>query len=279
MKKLKFLLIIVLVIAAAIAAQVIYMRFIKTYTVGKDPKLTEIRRLYYISGMQSLDYGYIYDSYNLVKRDNKYYAETDKFDKDKKEQIVTKVEITGPEFKEILQLIEGCDYVRHKASDPDRMDGDIDNQSFSADIYWDKEPDGAWDLILDEATRGNLVTAIDNAVKTIGIVFNNETVPSSVWIIRDTKENRGTSVWGTAMVQAEELGKEYTVLIPLSQDYKYLFRMIDENQIYYEADIPKLKEGWKVSISNGSDNFDARLQIYDEKGKLVSESTVFSAAL
>ena len=113
---------------------------------------------------------------------------------------------------------------------------------------------------------------------TVSIV--DDVAPSSVWIIRDTPENRKTSVWGTAMVKPSELGKEYSFDIPLSDDEKYLFHMIDEDGIYYSADIPKLLDGWKVRIyadENSSD--EVILQIYDASGALISECSVFSAAL
>ena len=112
---------------------------------------------------------------------------------------------------------------------------------------------------------------------TINISFIDLVEPGSVWIITDTEKNRHTSVWGTAMIKPEEMGKEYFADIPESVDSKYLFRMIDNDEIYYETDIPELKNGWKVIISRVG--LEAQLSVYDSGGKLVHTCEVFSAAL
>ena len=77
------------------------------------------------------------------------------------------------------------------------------------------------------------------------ITFQNDVQPARVWILRDTESNRKTSVWGTAMIEAEQLKKRYHPGIPKSDDDKYLFRMIDTDGIYYEADIPTLQDDWE----------------------------------
>ena len=279
MNKLKVIIIILSVIAAAVAAWIVYFQFIKTYEAGKDPKLSEITHAYCMTSMYSSDYGYIYDKYSVSKRDKNYYAETDLFDEEKKEQVITKAEITNAEYSEIISLLNGCRYVREGRPDPDRMDGYMDDSNSSADIIWDHMPDGPWELSMDANTRQKFSDAVKSVVRTINIAFTDEVEPASVWIIRDTPENRKTSIWGTAMLKPEELGKEYTFNIPLSEDDKYLFRMIDEDGIYYEADIQELHEGWKLRLYYGKSNTDVRLDINDDKGELMNEGSVFNAAL
>ncbi|WP_026523877.1 hypothetical protein [Butyrivibrio sp. MB2005] len=281
MKKLRlFILVIIILIALIFTGRFVYMRFFKTYKVGTDPKLYEITRATYLTGTQSTDYGYIYDQYTIRKRDKKYYAETDIFDKELKQQVVTEVEIIGAEYDATLKLLEGCEFVRHKAAGSKVMDGFMDNSSYSAELMWDKKPDGAWDLRMDSDTRKAFSEAIEKFTQKINVTIVDDVAPSSVWIIRDTPENRKTSVWGTAMVKPEELGKDYSFDIPLSDDDKYLFHMIDEDGLYYSADIPKLLDGWKVRIYTSDKEYHhVVLEICDDSGALISEIDVFSAAL
>ena len=273
MNKIKIFFIVCLLIAVAgIAAWFVYMHFIKTYEVGKDPKLSEITRAYYLSGTQSSDYGYIYDQYSVSTSDSKYYAETDLFDRQKKEQVVTKLEITGKEYEAIISLLEGCTYIRQGTPRKDRMDGYLDESNYFADIRWSHQPDGAWKMSMPSEARQKFAEAVEKAVMTTEVSFTD------VWIIRDTPGNRSTTVWGTAMIDAEENGKEYSADIPLSEDDRYLFRMIDREGIYYSANIPCLKSGWKLYL-RWETNREVLLDVFDEKGELFVECEVFSAAL
>ena len=111
------------------------------------------------------------------------------------------------------------------------------------------------------------------------IILENDIQPAQVWILSDTEDNRHTSVWGTAMINAEELEKEYHFGIPTSADYKYLFRMIDKDGIYYETDIPELQNNWKLKIYAVSSETDIHLEIFNENGELVHDCAVFNAAL
>lgn len=282
MQKKRMLMIIVLVlllIVLVVILKAVYIRFIKTYKVGKEPTLSEITRAYCMTSMYSSDYGYIYDKYTVNTRDKKYYAETDIFDKENNTQVVTTTEITNAEYIAILRLIEGSDYVRQGKSDPNRMDGYMDSSNNYADIMWPHRPDGAWELSMDSGIRQEFVGAVKNAVQTITISFIDDIEPSSVWIIRDTPDNRKTSIWGTAMIMPMELGTEYSSSIPLSEDNKYLFRMIDENGIYYEADIPELLDGWKIKAYRDGSDMGIFLEIIDNAGNIKYKCDVFNAAL
>ena len=111
------------------------------------------------------------------------------------------------------------------------------------------------------------------------ITFENDVQPGQVWILKDTEINRHTSVWGTAMIDADEPGKEYHPGIPKSDDDKYLFRMIDTDGIYYEADIPELQNNWKIKVFSKDNDTSIHLQIYNENDGLVNDCEVFNAAL
>lgn len=120
---------------------------------------------------------------------------------------------------------------------------------------------------------------LNDTVQTIKVTFIDDVEPSSVWIIRDIPENRKTSIWGTAMVKPEETGKEYEAVIPMSEDEKYLFRMIDKNGLYYETDIQKLQDGWKLRLYSKDGRIDIKLDVFDKNGNLINECAVFCAAL
>lgn len=111
------------------------------------------------------------------------------------------------------------------------------------------------------------------------ITFQNDVQPARVWILRDTESNRKTSVWGTAMIEAEQLKKRYHPGIPKSDDDKYLFRMIDTDGIYYEADIPELQDGWRLRVYPVANGADIHLEIFNEKNERVHDCDVFNAAL
>ena len=119
-------------------------------------------------------------------------------------------------------------------------------------------------------------------VETINITLTDEVQSGSVWIIQDTKDNRHKSVWGKAMITPEETGREYTADIQKSADDRYLFRMIDNDKIYYSTDIPALKDGWQLRLFRSYDvktDYDICLEITDEKGNVIEACPVFNAAL
>jgi hypothetical protein len=89
-------------------------------------------------------------------------------------------------------------------------------------------------------------------------------------------------VWGTAMMNVNGLFNEFSALIPKASDNKYLFRMIDDDGLYYDTDIPELSEGWKIRLYRSDENVgdsDIHLDIIDDNGNVVHECSVFCAAL
>jgi hypothetical protein len=160
-KKVIYVIIAVVALVAAIALFNVYKNN-RTYTVGKNPKLSEIKRVYVMSSEYSSDYGYIYDLYSAGFRKGGYYVETDLFDTDRKEQVVTTVIITQEEYMDILSFIDGGKFAREDRPDFNKMDGYMDEVNQSADLLWDNMPDGPYELRLtNEAWRGflNIVKA------------------------------------------------------------------------------------------------------------------------
>ena len=165
MKKFRFVILAVVIVVAAIVLLNVYNNH-RTYTVGRNPKLSEITRVYVMSSMYSSDYGYIYDQYSAGVRNGEYYAETDLYDKDRGEQVKTTVSISEDEYGEILEFIDGSKYARKKASDPNRMDGYMDDLNQSADIIWDHLPDGPYGLSLSSEARSGFINAVETATSS-----------------------------------------------------------------------------------------------------------------
>lgn len=135
--------------------------------------------------------------------------------------------------------------------------------------------------IYEDADK-NFYWAILYGADTISVSFEDEVQTGSVWIIWDIESNRSTSVWGAAMMTPDEVGGVCSAGIPRSKDNKYLLRMIDDDGLYYDAEIPELFDGWKLrlyrldEITGASD---VLLDVIDESGNVVQTCSVFCAAL
>ncbi len=284
MKKMKVVIGIVLFLIVLTALFITYTHF-RTYTVGKDLKFSEINRVYCMSSMHSSDYGYIYDQYSAGKRTEGCYVETDLFDPESGEQVKTTVRITEDEYLEILRAVEGSKYVRQDAPDKDRMDGYMDEQNQSADMFFDRMPDGPYELRLSSDARAAFISGVKElmdkyAAAQFEIHFTNKVCKGDVWIIDDTKENRGTSIWGTATIKETSPERDYSVKLYDNKDNTYLFRMIDEDDIYYEANALTLDDQYSVTIYRKDDEYrEVFLIISDEEGNELQTLEVFNAAL
>ena len=153
------------------------------------------------------------------------------------------------------------------------MNNPTDKKNFMCD-YFTKAA-----ISIYEDDKNVCYWAILFGADTIDVSFYDNVEPASVWILADTDNNRHTSIWGTAMIKTDELGKEYNAGIPKADDDKYLFRMIDDDEMYYETQIPELKSGWKLNLHKQENALDPQLDVYDENGDLIQECSVFWAAL
>ena len=280
MKKMKVVFGIVLSLIVLTALFMLYMHF-RTYTVGKDPKFSEITRVYCMSSMYSSEYGYCYDQYSIVNRSNRCYAITDLFDEETREQVETTVPITEEEYLETLKLIEGSRFVREDAPDKDRMDGYMDEENQSADLLFDHMPDGPYELRLSSDSRRAFIGRIKEFMDdTITVSFVNEVEPADVWILENTEANLKTSLWGTASLPKAKLENEYAVTVRKDSGNSYLLRIIDTDEIYYAADDITLKDGYSLIIYRSDGEFqEIILSVYDEAGEKVADYSVFNAAL
>jgi hypothetical protein len=161
----KWVILSAIVLVAVIALWNVYQDY-RVYTVGKNPKLSEIRRVYIMSSEYSSDYGYIYEQYSAGFRKGGYYAETDLYDKNQKKQVVTTVIITQEEYMKILSIIDGSKFMREDIPDLNRMDGYMDEVNHSSDLIWDRMPDGPYELRLTDDAWRTFFIAVNSTVNT-----------------------------------------------------------------------------------------------------------------
>ncbi len=119
-----------------------------------------------------------------------------------------------------------------------------------------------------------------NGEEMLTVTFVNEVETGDVWLLENTEENLKTSVWGKAHIKGAASGSKNTLTVPRSSDDTYLFRMIDEDGLYFESDAITIKDGYTIKVSRGADEYDtATLEIADSTGDVVETLSIFCAAL
>lgn len=115
--------------------------------------------------------------------------------------------------------------------------------------------------------------------ETIEITFINETEETAdVWVLPDIEANRKTSIWGKAMIEMLPVGSEDKVKVEKQEEDSYLLRVIDKDQLYYEANDIIIKEGYTLKLILDSESFVASLEVTDETGNTQTYE-VFCASL
>ena len=115
--------------------------------------------------------------------------------------------------------------------------------------------------------------------ETIEITFINETEETTdVWVLPDIEANRKTSIWGKAMIEKLPMGSEDKVKVEKQEEDSYLLRVIDKDQLYYEANDIIIKEGYTLKLILDSESFVASLEVTDETGNTQTYE-VFCASL
>lgn len=115
--------------------------------------------------------------------------------------------------------------------------------------------------------------------ETIEITFINETEETTdVWVLPDIEANRKTSIWGKAMIEKLRVGSEDKVKVEKQEEDSYLLRVIDKDQLYYEANDIIIKEGYTLKLILDSESFVASLEVTDETGNTQTYE-VFCASL
>lgn len=108
----------------------------------------------------------------------------------------------------------------------------------------------------------------------------NQIGAADIWVLPNTEENRKTTVWGKAMVSRNIVPDDEgtTVTIPVGTD-EYLFRMIDTDEMYYEANGIVLDDHQSLVIREGEEDMTAVVAVYSAEGTLMAEYDVFMARL
>ncbi|MBQ7625383.1 MAG: hypothetical protein IJS65_08940 [Clostridia bacterium] len=113
------------------------------------------------------------------------------------------------------------------------------------------------------------------------VTFINRVENTDVWILPQTKENLDTTLWGKATAGKVAKDEERAVGLTAPGDGdKYIFRMIDEDEMYYEANGLILPDGCRVEIKHGEDGpMSYIITVTDENGENAVTYDVFAAHL
>lgn len=125
------------------------------------------------------------------------------------------------------------------------------------------------------------ITPQNNIVDdVIEIRVSNQIGAADIWVLPNTEENRKTTVWGKAMVSRHIAPDDEGTAVTISAGAEeYLFRMIDTDEMYYEADGIVLADHQSLVIRDGEEDMTAVVEVYSAEGTLVAEYDVFMARL
>jgi len=108
---------------------------------------------------------------------------------------------------------------------------------------------------------------IKEVSETIEITFINESEePVDVWILQDIEANHKTTLWGKTMIAKLPVNSEEKVKIEKQEEDTYLFRAIDEDELYFEANAIIIKDGYTLKLILDRDKFEASLEVSDDSG-------------
>lgn len=125
------------------------------------------------------------------------------------------------------------------------------------------------------------ITPQNNIVDdVIEIRVSNQIGAADIWVLPNTEENRKTTVWGKAMVSRHIAPDDEGTAVTISAGAEeYLFRMIDTDEMYYEADGIVLADHQSLVIRDGEEDMTAVVEVYSAEGTLMAEYDVFMARL
>lgn len=129
------------------------------------------------------------------------------------------------------------------------------------------------DIKLECRTTNTMVSV------SLSITVQNKLSTADIWILPDTEENRKNTVWETATLSNLEAESNQSAFISgdFGENGLYLFRMIDEDQMYYAVDGIKLECDQTIVICENDGT--VTMEIYDEAGTKISEYEMFAARL
>lgn len=177
----------------------------------------------------------------------------------------------GASVKVTYNLIAtDTDYSFYLDCDDTKLECDYDKGMY---VMTFKMP--AHDVKLTVSSRNSMVYVPDAA-----ITLENRVKTADVWIMKDSPDNREQSVWGGTTVKACAVNEpQKIVLEEVSEENLYILRMIDENNLYYEACGVEITDGQSVVIESKENDTVTSVYVYDGAGSIVNEYEMFVAAL
>ncbi len=133
----------------------------------------------------------------------------------------------------------------------------------------------------NEVNTNNSGTELsETEAETLKFSFTSRIEEADIWIIPDTQDNRKTTLWGSTTIKA--LAQDATAevaLSDLSEDGKYLLRVIDHDSMYYSADAIEIPEGCSMELKELDGPMSAELQVFDADGTSFATYEVFMGRL
>ena len=126
---------------------------------------------------------------------------------------------------------------------------------------------------------GGIIDWTGDVVIDTNVTFFNESEKMDVWFLPETDENRKTSIWGKATLAGVASGASSALKVSKPATVEtFIFRSIDEDKIYYEANGLVIEEGSSIRLRK-NEPFSFTIEVSDSDGKTVGTYTVFAAAL
>ena len=126
---------------------------------------------------------------------------------------------------------------------------------------------------------GGIIDWTGEIVTDTEITFVNESEKTDIWILPETNENKKTSLWGKATLAGAEQGKEYSLTVSKPESVgTYIFRAIDEDKLYYEANGITLESGCTLRLKKEGP-FTFTIEVTGSDGQIIGTYSVFAAAL
>ena len=106
--------------------------------------------------------------------------------------------------------------------------------------------------------------------KEISVTFVNGVEDADIWILPQTDENLGTTLWGTPTLKDSVKDTIGTCRVEGGAE-NYIVRIIDADEAYYAASDFILLDGYTVRFTSDTDKYDAALTVIDENGSVIWE--------
>ena len=123
------------------------------------------------------------------------------------------------------------------------------------------------------------MSAVSNQDRSVNITVVNGVEKADIWIIPQTQENLKTSLWGTPHVSALDAGQEKNIGLNDISNCRYIIRIIDEDNALYAVRDITLKNGYTVCFKTEDTKYEARIEIIDENGNILSSTEAFEGVL